>query len=84
MRKSNERWSDPAKLPSAAQLNLQVIGGWFQATRVNPSQLSIIRIYSIPLGAQVLKNRSAVNVERFLFLIRFEQRGKLDELGLDL
>jgi hypothetical protein len=36
------------------------------------------------MGAQILKNRSADDVERFLSLIRFEQRGKLAELGLDL
>ena len=36
------------------------------------------------MGAQFLKDRSTDDVERFLSLIRFEQRGKLEELGLDL
>jgi hypothetical protein len=36
------------------------------------------------LGAQILKNRSTDDVERFLSLIRFEQREKLEELGVDL
>jgi hypothetical protein len=36
------------------------------------------------MGAQVSKNRSTDDVERFLSLIRFEQRGKLEELGVDL
>jgi hypothetical protein len=36
------------------------------------------------VGAQVFKNRSTDDVERFLSLIRFEQRGKLEELKLDL
>jgi len=36
------------------------------------------------LGAQVLKNRSTDDVERFLSLIRFEHREKLEEMGLDL
>jgi len=31
-----------------------------------------------------MKNRSTDDVERFLALIRFEQRGKLEEFGLDL
>jgi hypothetical protein len=35
----------------------------------------------IPLGAQVQKNRSTDNVERFLSLIRFENKEKLKELG---
>ena len=38
----------------------------------------------IPLGAQVLRNRSTDDVERFLSLIRFENRGKTEELGLEL
>ena len=36
------------------------------------------------MGAQGVKNRSTDDVERFLSLIRFEQRGKLEEMGLDL
>jgi hypothetical protein len=36
------------------------------------------------VGASEPKNRSTADVERFLFLIRFEQREKLAELGLDL
>ena len=36
------------------------------------------------MGAQVLRNRSTDDVERFLSLIRFENRGKMEELGLDL
>jgi hypothetical protein len=48
-----------------------------------PSHLSIIRIYSIPMGAQVIKNRSTGNIERFLSSIRFENRKNLDELELD-
>jgi heme-degrading monooxygenase HmoA len=36
------------------------------------------------LGAQVLKNRSTDDVERFLSLIRFENREKIQELELDL
>jgi hypothetical protein len=35
------------------------------------------------LGAQVSKNRSTDDVERFLSLIRFKHREKLAELGLD-
>jgi len=35
----------------------------------------------IPLGAQAQKNRSTDNVERFLSLIRFENKEKLKELG---
>jgi hypothetical protein len=38
----------------------------------------------ISVGAQVLKNRSTDDVERFLSLIRFEHREKLEEMGLDL
>ncbi len=37
----------------------------------------------IPVGAQVLKNRPTNDVERFLSLIRFENRRKMEELGLD-
>ena len=37
----------------------------------------------IPVGAQLLKNRSTDDVERFLSLIRFENRKKLNELGPD-
>jgi hypothetical protein len=36
------------------------------------------------LGAQIFKDRSTVDVERFLSLIRFENRGKTEELGLEL
>jgi hypothetical protein len=36
------------------------------------------------MGAQVLRNRSTDDVERFLSLIRFENRGKTEELGLEL
>jgi len=36
------------------------------------------------VGAQVLKNRSTDDVERFLSLIRFENREKIQELELDL
>ena len=39
-----------------------------------------VRIVS---GAQVLKYRSTDNVERFLLSIRFENRKKLEEMGLD-
>ena len=38
----------------------------------------------ISVGAQVLKNRSTDDVERFLLLIRFENREKIQELELDL
>ena len=38
----------------------------------------------ISVGAQVLKNRSTDDVERFLSLIRFENREKIQELELDL
>ncbi len=38
----------------------------------------------IPLGAQAHKNRSTEEVERFLLSIRFENKGKLEELGLKL
>jgi hypothetical protein len=41
-------------------------------------------IVRIPVGAQVFKNRSTDDVERFLSLIRFENREKLEEMGLDL
>jgi hypothetical protein len=34
------------------------------------------------VGAQLLKNRSTIDVERFLSLIRFENREKMDEIGL--
>jgi hypothetical protein len=36
------------------------------------------------VGAQIFKDRSTVDVERFLSLIRFENRGKTEELGLEL
>jgi hypothetical protein len=36
------------------------------------------------VGAQIIKNRSTDDVERFLSIIRFEQREKLEEMGLDL
>jgi hypothetical protein len=36
------------------------------------------------VGAQVFENRSTNDVERFLSLIRFEQRGKLKELPIDI
>ena len=38
----------------------------------------------VPVGAQILENRSADDMERFLSLIRFENKGKMEELGLDL
>jgi len=38
----------------------------------------------VSVGAQVLKNRSTSSVERFLSSIRFENRERLAELGLDL
>jgi len=38
----------------------------------------------IIVGAPNFENRSTDDVERFLSLIRFEQRGKLEALGLDL
>ena len=37
----------------------------------------------ISVGAQILKNRSTLPVERFLSSIRFENKGKMEELGLD-
>jgi hypothetical protein len=36
------------------------------------------------VGAQIIKDRSTVNVERFLSSVRFENRGMLDNLGLDI
>jgi len=36
------------------------------------------------VGAQNSKNRSTYDVERLFSLIRFEQREKLEEMGLDL
>ena len=36
------------------------------------------------MGAQSVKKRSTDYVERFLSSIRFEQREKLEEMGLDL
>jgi hypothetical protein len=38
----------------------------------------------ISVGAQLLKNRSTCDVERFLLSLRFETREKLEELGLNL
>jgi hypothetical protein len=36
------------------------------------------------VGAQIIEDRSTDDVERFLSSIRFENRGKIDELGLEL
>jgi hypothetical protein len=36
------------------------------------------------VGAQAIENRSSDNVERFLSSIRFENREKMEELGLDV
>jgi hypothetical protein len=36
------------------------------------------------VGAQIIEDRSTIDVERFLSSIRFENRGKIDELGLEL
>jgi hypothetical protein len=36
------------------------------------------------VGAQVFKDRSTVDVERFLSSLRYENRGKIEELGLEL
>jgi hypothetical protein len=38
----------------------------------------------ISLGAQLKENRSTEDVERFLSSIRFENREKLKELGLEI
>ena len=38
----------------------------------------------ISVGAQVFENRSTDKVERFLSLLLFENRGKLDNLGLEI
>lgn len=38
----------------------------------------------IPVGAQAHKNRPTEEVERFLLSIRFENREKLEKLGLKL
>jgi hypothetical protein len=50
-----------------------------------PSQLSIICIYSIPLGAQNLDKTSqnSLNIEKLLAGLYFEQRRKLEELKVD-
>jgi hypothetical protein len=57
--------------------------------RATPSHVSIIRIYSIPLGAQKNKIKPCVgfkptqgfsNLEEFLAGLRFEQKGKLEDL----
>jgi hypothetical protein len=36
------------------------------------------------VGTQIIEDRSTDDVERFLSSIRFENRGKIDELGLEL
>ena len=36
------------------------------------------------MGAQTLKDRSTNEVERFLSSIRFESKGKFDELGIEV
>jgi len=38
----------------------------------------------VPVGAQTLKDRSTNEVERFLSSIRFESKGKFDELGIEV
>ena len=35
------------------------------------------------MGASSLKNGSTDDVERFLFMLRFDSKGKLGELGID-
>ena len=37
----------------------------------------------ISVGAQVIESRSTDDVERLLSSIRFENRGKMEEFGLD-
>jgi hypothetical protein len=36
------------------------------------------------VGAHAQEDRSAIDVERFLSLVRFENQEMLDELGLDI
>jgi len=36
------------------------------------------------VGAQILKNRSVDDVERFLSMLRFDSREKLDQLNLEM
>ena len=36
-----------------------------------------------PVGAQAMDNRSTIDVGRFLSMVRFESRGKLEEFGID-
>lgn len=38
----------------------------------------------VPVGAQILKNRSVDDVERFLSMLRFDSREKLDQLNLEM
>ena len=38
----------------------------------------------VRLGAQILKNRSAVDVERFLTSIHFKSKRKLLEIGVEI
>ena len=38
----------------------------------------------VPVGAQILRNRSTDDVERFLSSIRFESKGKLEKLGVEI
>jgi hypothetical protein len=46
------------------------------------SHLPIIRLQGIPLGTQISNKTSqnSIDLEEFLACLRFEQRGKLDEL----
>jgi hypothetical protein len=48
------------------------------------SRLCIIPIYNTPLGAQKLDKTSqnSLDVEEFLAGLRFEQKGKLEELSI--
>jgi hypothetical protein len=48
----------------------------------SPSHLPIIRLYGIPLGAQISDKTSqnSIDLEELPAVLRFEQRGKLDEL----
>lgn len=49
-----------------------------------PVFVVLIKWVRIFVGAHDLKNRSTVDVERFLTLIRFENRKKMEDLGINL